>query len=77
MTYCRLENNKVVEVFNYNPFEWIPNKAFTANCLECPNHVKQGYLYRNGEFVNIDEVPKEPTAEERLSAIEDVLLMML
>jgi hypothetical protein len=68
--YCRLDNDVVVEIFDYNPFEWIPNPAFLANCMECPDDVKQGYIHKDGVFA--DPNNKNPT-ELREAAYETMI----
>lgn len=66
MKYFRLDdNNKIIEVFSYNVFEWIPNKDFLSRCYEVDTDVdvKQGMYYIDGQFVVDLEKPEETITE--------------
>lgn len=71
MKYCRLENGVVIEIFDYNPFEWIPNDAFLANCFECQDEVQQGWIRSAGIFV--EKITLTPQ-QQREKAYEELLL---
>lgn len=59
--YCRVKNNKVVEIFSYNPFEWIPNDEFLSNCYEC-DYAEIGYRYKDGQFYAETQAEKREIA---------------
>ncbi len=71
MGYCRIENGIVVEIFPFNPFEWIPNDAFLAHCKECTDDVKQGYIH-HGIFINPDN--KTPQEKRELAYETDPII---
>lgn len=69
MSYIRLSNNEIVEVFPYNPFDWIPNQEFLKSCIYTDQEVECGMYYNDitGQFEHKPiEPPKEPepTMEE-------------
>jgi len=71
MKYCRInEQNQVVEIFPYNPFEWIPNEEFLKTCIECPDEINETYDYKNEEFVIRTS---ESTLEEKYEALKQQL----
>jgi len=81
MPFCRLKetasgNLQVVELFNFNPFEWIPNDNFLKNCMECPSDVSEGMYYINNQFTN-DPGTAPPTSEERLIALEEATMAIM
>ena len=70
MKYCRMDGDIVAEVFDYDPFEWLPGSPILATCVSCPDNTKQGYVYKDGVFVDPATTPYEPTPEERLVTVE-------
>lgn len=50
MKYIRVdENNVVVEIFPYDPFEWIPNGEFLAGCRTLADGVEVDYYWAENE----------------------------
>ena len=76
MKYCRLENGVVVEIFDYNPFEWIPNDAFLSNCKSCPEEVKIGWIYKDEQFLDPHTIPQEPTIYDYLVDLDFRLMLI-
>lgn len=66
MKYCRLENKVIVEIFTYNPFEWIPNESFLENCLEVEDNteIKCGFIYEDGNFKDPDIKTQQEKRQE-------------
>jgi len=61
MRYARLENNKVMEVINFNPTGRF-TEELSSQFIECDDSVQQHMIYNNNEFVfdlpSLDEVKK-------------------
>lgn len=69
LKYCRINGDVVVEIFPYNPFEWIPNDAFLSTCKECPESTEVGYIYKDGQFIDPSTIPHEPSMDEKIAAL--------
>jgi len=82
MKNVRLENNIVVEIIpnEATPVKYWYGEEFAAQCVEAPDEVQQNWTYDGTSFTAPQPAtpkPAEPTAEERLSAVESAIAAMM
>ena len=79
--YAQLEsvNEKIKRVHWVFEAEAKPEFAPYIEIMEVDESIKEGmfYLVDEGRFVEAFELPKEPSVEERLAALEDAFLLIL
>jgi len=82
MKYCRINRiegtgkARVAELFDFNPFEWIPNKQFLNDCVECNEETKNGDLMdlNNKTFEESEKLTEEYSDKYRLKNLEDKII---
>jgi len=76
---------KVKETENLKRVHWVfeaeekPEFAPYIEIIEVPDEVQEGWLYlvNEDEFVEPFDIPQPPAVEDRISALEDALLLLL
>ena len=69
--YARLENNKVMEIIDFNPQGKFTDEI-VAQFVECPDNTEQNMICQGGEFLKPQ--PIAPTLEEIRNIRNNLLL---
>ncbi len=73
MKWARIINNKVIEIFNFNPNEWIKNDEFLANCELVPDEVQQNWIKENGEWLSHEQQNAKNIIYEEIQQLKSKL----
>lgn len=62
------EKGKIVEIFPFDVFKWIPNKTFLNNCYEVETNIE----IKQGMFFIDNEILEDYIFEKELTEIEEI-----
>ena len=71
MNYVRVTDQVVIEVFPYDPFEWLKGSDILPECFEAPDEVEQFWRYIGGEWLEpLPPDPPEPPVDDELAKLK-------